>query len=452
MEAAEFLHSLLDDTTPISEITSDFQGRHAPASRTSILRAMAQELRGPSSKPTPERLLEFLLGSTEPGHPNTVNPALGASIEVALTLEPEIGQSMGANILRQRLFLGMSGRTALPLPDCERAVGAFFRTQPSSSTILVRLLVRSPGDRPPSGDFVAGWCALLRFWLTGRYPPGADHSLRAAALLRELCTLDPSALSDDLKLLFPRLVALAGAETLQELRDNIVIRELTAQRFLLLPPGRAPAAPIPPSAPPPALPAPRPTTSPAPSTDSFENLDDQASSLVSSLLVYMRGSGKKQADLLQRLRQQDERLQSLRREADALTRELNLTTQKAEEAKTRLDDELRDARKRFTAKGEECETLKKTVDDWKRELQRSEHGLQSEQGRLQEDLTKQVRAQLLAPAEDVREHIAQQLKATDPESSWHRLAISFDRLYRRIVRVAGSQYAEWLPRREEQPR
>lgn len=299
---------------------------------------------------------------------------------------------------------------------------------------------------------MAGWCTLFRFWLTGRYPAGADHSLRAAVLLRDLCRLDPSVLSDDLKLLFPRLVALAGTEALQELSENVVIRELTAQRFLLVQSRSAPTSPIQASAPAPALAPARPTASQIPPADLFEDLDEQASSLVSSLLAYLRGSGKKQADLLQRLRQQDERLQSLRREADALSRELKLTTQEAEETKTRLEDELRDARKKLTTKNDECETLKKTVDEWKRELQRSEHGLQNEQGRLQEELTKQVRAQLLAPAEDVREHIAQQLKATDPESSWHRLAISFDRLYRRIVRVADSQYAEWLPRRDEQPR
>ena len=451
-EAAEFIQTLLDDTQPISEIASDFQRRHASTSRVSILRAMAQELRGPSNKPTTDRLLEFLLLSTEPGHPNTINPALGASVEVALTLGPEIGQAMGANILRQRLFLGIAGRITLPLPECDRSVGGFFRTQPGSSAVLVRLLAQSPGERAPTPDFMAGWCILLRFWLTGRYPAGTEHSLRAASLLRELCRLDLSILSDDLKLLFPRLVALAGTEALQELRESVVIRNLVSQRFLLLPSYPVPTSPGPQPVQAPALQAPQPTPSQVPLPDPFEGLDEQASSLVNSLLVYLRGIGKKDADLLQRLRQQDERQQSLRREAASLSRELKLATQETEDTRTRLEDELRGARTQFTTKAAECETLKKTVDDWKRELQRSEHGLQSEQGRLQEELTKQVRAQLLAPAEDVREHIVQQLKVTDPESSWHRLAISFDRLYRRIVRVAGSQYVEWLPRREEQPR
>jgi hypothetical protein len=449
-EAEEIVQSLLDDRIPTSDVVAGFQRTHpAGAARASVLRAIAQELRRQSVKPAVERMSEFLIGTGELGHSNTLNPALGAALEAAVSLGPDIGTDMAVRVLRQRLFLGVAGRLDLPLADWDKSLGTFFRTQMDSAAVLLRLMAQASAERPLASDFLAAWCILLRLWLTGRNNTGPEQGARANMLLQALCNLDTSLVSDDLKFLFPRLIALAGADSVQTIRDSVVIRELISQRFLILPSDPKPHLPVldrvlsPESH---GTPHP-PVTTP----DPLEDLGEQERSLIQTLVTHLREWHVREADLQQRLRQKENHLQSQKRDTESQLKELKRSAQEAEDTNSRLMTQLREAGKELGIKTQECEALKKTVADWKREAERSEHGIQGEQGRLQEEFNKTVRTQLLKPAEDVKEHIVQQLTTADQTSPWHRLAVSYDRLYRRIVRIADSQYVEWLPRREEQP-
>lgn len=392
---------------------------------------------------------DFLIGTGEAGHSNALNPALGAALEVAVSLGPDIGTDMAVRVLRQRLFLGVSSRLYLPLADWDKSLGTFFRTQLDSAAILLRLIAQASAERPPASDFLAAWCILLRLWLTGRNNTGPEQGARANMLLQALCNLDTSLVSDDLKFLFPRLIALAGADSVQAIRETVVIRELISQRFLILPSDPKLDLPVQDSALPSASDrAPQP---PVVKPDPLEDLYENERSLIHTLVAHLRDCHVRDADLQQRLKQQDDHLKSQKRETDYQLKELTRSAQEAEDANSLLMTRLREAGKELGIRAQECEALKKTVADWKLEAERSEHGIQGEQGRLQEEFNKTVRTQLLRPAEDAKEHIVQQLTTADQTSHWHRLAVSYDRLYRRIVRIADSQYVEWLPRREEQP-
>ena len=452
-EAEEIVQSLLDDRIPTSDVVAGFQRTlPAGAARASVLRAIAQELRRQSVKPAVERMSEFLIGTGESGHSNALSPALGAALEAAVSLGPDIGTDMAVRVLRQRLFLGVSSRLYLPLADWDKSLGTFFRTQTDSAAVLLRLMAQASAERPLASDFLAAWCILLRLWLTGRNNTGPEQGARANMLLKALCNLDASLVSDDLKFLFPRLIALAGADSVQAIRETVVIRDLISQRFLILPTDPKRNLPVQDSALSPASDrAPQLPQPPVVKPDPLEDLDEKERSLIHTLVAHLRDCHVRDADLQQRLKQQDDHLKSQKRDTDSQLKELTRSAQEAEDANSLLMTRLREAGKELGIKAQECEALKKTVADWKREAERSEHGIQGEQGRLQEEFNKTVRTQLLKPAEDAKEHIVQQLITADQTSPWHRLAVSYDRLYRRIVRIADSQYVEWLPRREGQP-
>jgi hypothetical protein len=211
--------------------------RFTAAARNDLVDRLARALEKRVPPPPPDTLLDFLRAVREGVgvKPEILERHVRGVIRAAQASSEQDGPGLAADLLLDLLQPPAAkeaegGELRLPETDLRR----FARVADSMGPILARVLERAGQKKLLSVRFLGRWSRVLFPLIGPRAGRAGLQNAAAVAILDHLAGMDPALIPEELLLVCPRLLALAGPEA--------------TERFVKSPPGRIANDLVPPRA------------------------------------------------------------------------------------------------------------------------------------------------------------------------------------------------------------
>jgi hypothetical protein len=440
-----------------TELTTELCSRFTLGPRNEILGAWVKLTRQPQTALDPEQARQFILAMMNSiKGPNTAE-YFASTLTAAIALSDLVGEQFIVSLMEHILMAENSeGRSLVPSPS----LPSISRSVPRMGSILTRVLTGRQSRSPLERGFLKRWvdCLLpllgLRTWGLALDPEDA------ATILEILAATSAAILPDEALLICPRLIAIAGAGRTQRLNQSDLFQSLHWIREL--PDHGSPSPPAPGDTG--VVPESAWDGTPKSGCNLNSATPDEPNPVVgqekstlptdedAAEAEFLRAAQIFVCAQRSRLHELEERLRESTNDLGAARERLSQTLEQSDRLQRLHDAELERIKIDFdklkaieaSIRSENASHIEER-DRWQREVQLQEKE-QAERIRNQLDnRNKQISDSVSGATRNLRDHVLSAIRSRPDDRKLRLLALAFDTLHKRVLRLIGEPDSERLP-------